>query len=219
MAIFIDIKQIAGDAKDMGWKPFSGKEDPAKWYIRADSFSFNASNEAEDDSEEEGASSGSGSGGTGSGASNAPLNRSGRTGGTAGAGAQGTQKKKKTKKGNSITISKKMDYASPSFAKVVMNKQGADDSKFKAYPEAIIYVTSSQREVFLKVTLKNLIVTGYQITVNSGENETSTAEEVTIQYQYVSWVYNETSTTGEVIYTDPTFWWPIDSPLHNKSSS
>lgn len=219
MAIFIDIKQIAGDAKDMGWKPFSGKEDPAKWYIRADSFTFNVSNEAEDDSEEEGAASGSGSGGTGSGSSQATLARGGRTGGTSGPGGQTTPKKKKTKQGNSISISKKMDYASPSFAKVVMNKQGADDSKFKAYPEAIIYVTSSQREVFLKVTLKNLIITGYQITVNSSESETSTAEEVTIQYQYVNWVYNETSTTGEVIYTDPSFWWPLDSPLHGKSSS
>lgn len=217
MAIFIDIKQIAGDAKDMGWKPFSGKEDPVKWFIRADSFTFAGSNEADDDSEEETASSGSGSGGS-AGASSASLqNRGARTGSSS--SGQGAQSKKKKKQGNSITISKKMDYASPSFAKVVMNKQGADDSKFKAYPEAIIYVTSSQREVFLKITLKNLIVTSYSITVNSNENETSTAEEVGIQYQYVNWVYNETSTAGEIIYSDPSFWWPTDSPLHGKSSS
>ena len=53
MAIFIDIKEIAGDAKDMGWKPFAGSaQDPVKWFIRADSFTFNCANEEENDREE-----------------------------------------------------------------------------------------------------------------------------------------------------------------------
>jgi type VI protein secretion system component Hcp len=205
MAIFIDIPEIAGDAKDKGWKPFSGKVgDPAKWFIRADSITFDWDNSAEDDSEADTPTPTSAPVGN-----NAPIARAGSGSSRAAGGTQ----RRRAPKGDKMTVTKKLDYASPSLAMVVMNKQSPDSSEYSPYSEATFYITSSQREVFLKVIIRNFVVTSYNLTVESNENSTSTSETVNFKFDYIEWTYNETNTKGEIEYTDSSFKWPENSPL------
>jgi type VI protein secretion system component Hcp len=200
MAIFMYVKEIAGDAKDMGWRSIKGsaaKQDESLWYIRLDSFTLSGSNEQSDDTE----------------ATPAP-NTSDRqiTGGAPAvpAAAPGTKKKKK-KDGTSIELTKKLDYASASFSKMALNKQGETNSKLEAYKEILIYVTSSQRELILQVTLSHVIATSYSLQISSNDDGMETAETVNLQYQKIEWEYNETDTQGKIIYAD-RMKWPINAP-------
>lgn len=198
MAIFIDIPDIAGDAKDQGYKKFADAADASTWFIRAREFSFNF--EAPDTDTEE---SGTQQPGRGTRSSSGT-----QLGGNATQGnATRTSSKDVATKVNSIKIDKNLDYASPALADAVTNRSGAE-STWRGFEKATIYVTSSQREVFLKIEMKWIKVTSYELGVTSNDEGTTTEESITLKYESVQWTYKETNTKGVVEYTTDFYKWP-----------
>jgi type VI secretion system Hcp family effector len=198
MAIFIDIPDIAGDAKDQGYKKFADSADASTWFIRARGFNFNftAPDSEEDTEETQTPARGTRpSGGV-------QLGQARTTGGGNNANSSDLAQNV-----NVITIEKNLDYASPALADAVANRSGAE-STWRGFEKATIYVTSSQREVFLNIELKWIKVTSYQIGINSGDEGTTTEESISLKYESVQWTYKETNTKGVVEYTTDFFKWP-----------
>jgi type VI protein secretion system component Hcp len=206
MAIFIFLKDIAGDAKEK----FAANTNPEDWYIRADSVTFNLSPSATDGAEQTGTDTGTTSTGTTSG----PRPATGGTTGTLATVQRAQQRGANTRshniasKGDEIQFSKKMDFSSSYLADAVANRDsGAQHNEPKIFDGgAVIYVTTSQREVMLKIKIPAYIVTDYSLTVTSESESFSTAENITIKFDSVSWTYTETDSIGKVTWTSDFAW-------------